>query len=97
MSENLVDALAFLIRRDDAASVDVSCETGNGYDGSMGVRISAAFVMLVTSSFGALFPILAKNNPGLRIPPGVFFFSKYFGSGVIVATGFIHVCEILLC
>jgi zinc transporter 1/2/3 len=29
------------------------CETGNEYNGSMGVRISAIFVILVGSLFGA--------------------------------------------
>ena len=30
------------------------CDTGNEYDGNLGVRISAVFVILVTSLFGPL-------------------------------------------
>jgi hypothetical protein len=40
---------------------------------------------------GAMFPIIEKNNPSLKIPSWAFFFARYFGSGIIVATAFIHV------
>jgi solute carrier family 39 (zinc transporter), member 1/2/3 len=43
------------------------------------------------SNAGALFPILAKRSPRLRIPSWVFFSVKHFGTGVIIATAFIHV------
>ena len=39
---------------------------------------------------GACFPIYAKRNKGLKVPEWTFFVAKYFGSGVIVATAFIH-------
>jgi zinc transporter 1/2/3 len=32
----------------------VACDVGNGYDGRMGIRISAVFVVLVGSMFGML-------------------------------------------
>lgn len=76
-----------LLRRDAAA---VECVATNDYNGNMGLRISALFVILVTSMFGAMFPIIAKNNPSLKIPSWAFFFARYFGSGIIVATAFIH-------
>lgn len=40
---------------------------------------------------GALFPIIATRHPRLRVPGWAFMFTKYFGSGVIIATAFIHV------
>lgn len=40
---------------------------------------------------GAFFPILSKRVPALRIPNIVFVIAKFFGSGVIIATAFIHV------
>jgi solute carrier family 39 (zinc transporter), member 1/2/3 len=52
--------LARLVLRQDLpgaeASTDeeVTCEGANGYDGRMGVRISAIFVILVGSLFGKL-------------------------------------------
>lgn len=66
------------------------CDPGNEYDGRMGLRISSVFVILVGSTFGAVFPVLAHNFRALGIPSWAFFIAKYFGSGVIVATAFIH-------
>lgn len=56
----------------------------------MGLRISSIFVILISSSFGAVFPVLAHNFRSMGIPGWAFFIAKYFGSGVIVATAFIH-------
>jgi len=39
---------------------------------------------------GALFPTFAKRSRSAYVPPWVFFIAKYFGSGVIIATAFIH-------
>ncbi|KAK5151330.1 hypothetical protein LTR04_006636 [Oleoguttula sp. CCFEE 6159] len=67
-----------------------SCSTANSYDGRIGVRISAVFVILVGSLLGAWFPVYAGRHRGMGVPDWTFFFAKYFGSGVIVATAFIH-------
>ena len=32
----------------------------------------------------------------MRVPPLAFFITKYFGSGVIIATAFIHVSDLSL-
>ncbi|KAK2733656.1 hypothetical protein FQN57_002053 [Myotisia sp. PD_48] len=72
----------------------IACETGNGYNGHLELRISAIFAILVGSMFGALFPVIARNDPysnrKCRMPSWVFFAAKFFGSGVIIATAFIH-------
>ena len=50
--------LARLVLRQEAASPEAQPEDecgGNGYDGRMGVRISAIFVILVGSLFGMSF------------------------------------------
>lgn len=96
-----------------------ACDTGNEYDGQLGLRISAIFVILVGSGLGpymtftaqhvldcdfgkltfsgALFPVFANRHRSIGVPDWVFFFVKYFGSGVIVATAFIHVSGCLYC
>lgn len=73
------------------AGTEGHCDGGNEYDGRLGVRISAIFVILVGSLWGAWFPVFAKRRPGLKVPEVAFFIAKYFGSGVIIATAFIHV------
>ncbi|KAI4219819.1 MAG: hypothetical protein L6R36_008055 [Xanthoria steineri] len=67
-----------------------ACETGNDFDGRTGLRVSAIFVILVGSLFGALFPVYAARHKGVGVPGWAFFVAKYFGSGVIIATAFIH-------
>lgn len=67
-----------------------SCDAGNEFDGRIGLRISAIFVILVGSLFGAAFPVYAARNKGVSVPQWAFFIAKYFGSGVIIATAFIH-------
>ncbi|KAF2856635.1 ZIP zinc/iron transport family [Plenodomus tracheiphilus IPT5] len=85
--------VARLVLRQDAGADEeqpVQCETRNDYDGRMGIRISSIFVILIGSMFGAVFPIFAKRMRSKFVPQWVFFVAKYFGSGVIVATAFIH-------
>ncbi|POR33852.1 Uncharacterized protein TPAR_05950 [Tolypocladium paradoxum] len=65
-----------------------ACDTSNEYDGRLGLRISAIFVILIGSMGGALIPILMGKRSAQTFPRWVFFFSKYFGSGVIIATAY---------
>ncbi|KAG9539809.1 ZIP zinc/iron transport family, partial [Aureobasidium melanogenum] len=67
-----------------------SCTADNDYDGRMGVRISAIFVIGVCSLFATWFPVFAARHRGVGVPDWAFFIAKYFGSGVIIATAFIH-------
>ncbi|KAK7687619.1 hypothetical protein QCA50_008833 [Cerrena zonata] len=81
------------VRRDDPE--DVNCGPGGGSDDLFGLRVASIFIILIGSMFGALFPVLARRSRWLssRIPRGVFDFAKYFGSGVIIATAFIHLLD----
>lgn len=65
----------------------------SGYNGSMGGRISAVFVILVTSLTATIFPVLARQYPKLRIPEWVYMVTRHFGSGVIITTAFIHLMD----
>ncbi len=90
---NTIEAFSELVRlyaRDD----DEACVESNDYNNEyMGARISAVFVILATSSFGAFFPLLSSRYSFIRLPDICFFIAKYFGSGVIVATAFIHLLQ----
>ncbi|PGH28060.1 hypothetical protein AJ80_00316 [Polytolypa hystricis UAMH7299] len=92
-----MDFLSLLPRAEESGAVADACPTGNEYDGRLGLRISSIFVIMIGSSLGALFPVWARPqtcSSGSRsrpnVPPWAFFIAKYFGSGVIVATAFIH-------
>lgn len=45
-----------------ADSTTISCDTGNGYDGRIGLRVSAIFVILVGSLFGKKTILLEDTN-----------------------------------
>jgi len=82
------DLIRLTLRQIDTSTP--TCDTGNDYNGRIGLRVAAIFIIWATSSIGATFPIFAKRNKSMRVPEWTFFVAKYFGSGVIVATAFIH-------
>ncbi|CAR28359.1 hypothetical protein ZYGR_0R00930 [Zygosaccharomyces rouxii] len=65
----------------------------NEYNGNLGARISSIFVILVTSSALTLFPLIAKKVSWLRVHKYVYLFARSFGTGVILATAFIHLMD----
>ena len=81
--------LQLTIRQPDVTPTPV-CETGNDYNGRIGLRVAAIFIIWFGSCIGAVFPVFANRHKGLKVPEWTFFVAKYFGSGVIVATAFIH-------
>lgn len=66
---------------------------GNEYDGHVGVRVSALFVIMIVSSAATFFPVVARRVKWLRIPLHVYLFARYFGAGVIIATAFVHLMD----
>ncbi|PKX98309.1 low-affinity Zn(2+) transporter ZRT2 [Aspergillus novofumigatus IBT 16806] len=85
-----MQGLHTLLVRDPETGATPSCDTGNEYDGRMGLRISSIFVIMVGSMFGAVFPVFARSFGTSTFLRRAFFVAKYFGSGVIIATAFIH-------
>ncbi|CAJ2506782.1 Uu.00g079680.m01.CDS01 [Anthostomella pinea] len=71
-------------------NVTVQCDTGNEYDGRMGLRISSIFVIMVGSLLGAVAPIILARGAKMNVNGTAFFIAKYFGSGVIIGTAFMH-------
>ncbi|KAF2452713.1 Zinc/iron permease [Lineolata rhizophorae] len=66
---------------------------GGGLDAEtydLPLHVAAVFLVLGASLFGAGFPVIAKKIPAMKIPPKVFFFCKHFGTGVLIATAFVH-------
>ncbi|OCF40910.1 solute carrier family 39 (zinc transporter), member 1/2/3 [Kwoniella heveanensis CBS 569] len=72
---------------DSVGMEEDACAMSND-DSHHGLRIGAIFIILVTSLFGTLAPIVLRHSS--FVPRPVFEFAKYFGSGVIIATAFIH-------
>lgn len=78
--------------RDDAA-VDggvPACEITPNDTSSLNLRIASIFVILVGSALGAIAPIILARSATMRVPKLTFFIAKYFGSGVIISTAWMH-------
>ena len=69
------------------------CETESAYNGHNGLRILSIFIIFIASALGVFFPILSSKYSFVRLPQICFFVAKFFGSGVIIATAFIHLLE----
>lgn len=87
------ELLRLFIRDDDDDEPLPSCASENEYDGRDNLRILAVFMILISSAIGTFFPILSSKYSFIRLPDWCWFIAKFFGSGVIVATGFIHLLE----
>jgi len=84
------------VNLDTADAAEIICylsASGNDYNGQLGARISALFVILIVSTCVTFFPVVAKRVKWLKIPLYVYLFARYFGAGVIVATAFVHLLD----
>jgi solute carrier family 39 (zinc transporter), member 1/2/3 len=53
-----------------------------------------AVIVLAASLFGAGFPVAAKKIKWLKVPQKAFFMCKHFGTGVLIATAFVHLLPV---
>ncbi|KAF2119027.1 Fe transport protein 3 [Lophiotrema nucula] len=61
---------------------------GAAYD--LPLHVAAVFIVFLASIGGCGFPVVAKKVKWMKIPPTIFFFCKHFGTGVLIATAFVH-------
>lgn len=61
---------------------------GDAYD--LPLHVAALFIILGTSTIACAFPVLATRFPRMLIPPSFLFFVSHFGTGVLIATAFVH-------
>ncbi|KAI5305249.1 low-affinity phosphate transporter [Ascosphaera pollenicola] len=84
------------VNLETAEAVDVICyfnKSLNGYNGNMGLRIVAIFVIGFVSTVFTFFPVVASRLPWLRIPFRYYLYARFMGTGVILATAFIHLMD----
>ena len=58
--------------------------------GNLGLRVGAIFIIMASSLLGALVPVLLSRQKKMHVPKFTFFICKYFGTGVIIATAWMH-------
>ncbi|RDA93240.1 hypothetical protein CP533_6526 [Ophiocordyceps camponoti-saundersi (nom. inval.)] len=54
------------------------------------LHVAALLIIWFVSTLGCSFPIMAAKLPRLRIPRRFFFAVRHFGTGVLIATAFVH-------
>lgn len=54
------------------AEEELNCGQGGGNDSMFGLRVASVFVILVGSTSGALFPVVAKRSSWLHVPKSIF-------------------------
>ncbi|KAK7431141.1 low-affinity Zn(2+) transporter zrt2 [Neonectria magnoliae] len=55
-----------------------------------GLRIGAIFIIMASSLLGAISPIILARQSKIAVPKFTFFIFKFIGTGVIIATAFMH-------
>lgn len=78
--------------RDDGGVPDAvpECEISPASTDYWGLRIGSIFIIFVGSAIGALLPVFLARTSRMRVPKLCFFIAKYFGTGVILATAWMH-------
>ncbi|CAH0020695.1 unnamed protein product [Clonostachys rhizophaga] len=81
--------------RHEASSVAIVVEDGCDIvaeaDSHFQLRIASIFIILVASAIGAIIPIfLARKSKSSRVQELIFSICKYTGTGVIIATAWLH-------
>ncbi|RVX70443.1 hypothetical protein B0A52_05942 [Exophiala mesophila] len=78
---------AELLRRQEKPE----CGTrGQATSYNTGIHVFALFLILGLSTLACSFPVIARRFPKLPIPHRFLFLSRHFGTGVLIATAFIH-------
>ncbi|KAI0385826.1 ZIP zinc transporter-domain-containing protein [Hypomontagnella monticulosa] len=69
-----------------------TCPTGGANEAEYNtpLHVGGLLIILFVSSLACAFPILARRFPGLRIPGRFFFAVRHVGTGVLIATAFVH-------
>jgi zinc transporter ZupT len=59
-------------------------------DYNLSLHVGALFIILSVSAGACALPVLATRIPQLRIPARALFVFRHFGTGVLIATAFVH-------
>ncbi|KAG4416719.1 hypothetical protein IFR04_010121 [Cadophora malorum] len=59
-------------------------------DYNLPLHVGALFIILAVSFTACVLPIIVVKVPKLRIPPTTLFVVRHFGTGVLIATAFVH-------
>ncbi|KAJ2765269.1 hypothetical protein IWQ56_004165, partial [Coemansia nantahalensis] len=75
---------------EEEADEAVDCFASGVEDWDSKLHIGAIFIILAVAGVGVYLPVLGHFVPALRLPRFLLTVGKHLGTGVIIATGFIH-------
>nr|POE49536.1 zinc-regulated transporter 2 [Quercus suber] len=79
------------IARRQASGERPECGSGaNTHGYNTGLHVGALFLILLLSTLACSFPIVVRRFPKLPVPNYSLFLSRHFGTGVLIATAFVH-------
>ncbi|KNG51225.1 hypothetical protein TW65_01554 [Stemphylium lycopersici] len=80
-----------LRRQQDNDAGRPKCETkgGKGHYNTP-LHVFALFLILALSTAACSFPIIVRRFPAIPVPHQFLFVSRHFGTGVLIATAFVH-------
>lgn len=68
-----------------------TCGSGTrAQDYNLPLHVGALFIILGVSASACALPLVALKVPALHIPPNALFVFRHFGTGVLIATAFVH-------
>ncbi|KAF7191130.1 Zinc-regulated transporter 2 [Pseudocercospora fuligena] len=68
-----------------------TCGTGTRHENyNLPLHVGALFIILGVSAGACALPLIALKVPQLHIPPKALFVFRHFGTGVLIATAFVH-------
>ncbi|KAJ8106425.1 hypothetical protein OPT61_g9544 [Boeremia exigua] len=79
-----------LQRRQDEAGKPTCGSKGGKKHYNTGLHVFALVLILALSTAACSFPIVVKRFPGIPVPSRFLFLSRHFGTGVLIATAFVH-------
>ncbi|KAF2436375.1 Zinc/iron permease [Tothia fuscella] len=92
LREQLYQLREELSKRQDGSVTPEKPKCGSKSRGSYNtpIHVGALILILALSTIACAFPIIARRFPRLPIPHNVIFISRHFGTGVLIATAFVH-------
>jgi len=79
-------------RQNDTEFQRPACGSGSAKNATYNtsLHVAALIIILVLSTLACSFPIIVRRFPRLPVPHRFLFVSRHFGTGVLIATAFVH-------
>jgi zinc transporter 1/2/3 len=81
---------AELQRRQEAGERPACGSSASKHAYNTPLHVFALFLILILSTAACSFPVVVRRFPNLPVPSYALFLSRHFGTGVLIATAFVH-------